>query len=996
MAMDGISSPSAGASADSDGVEVVLADFVPLGGPQKGFSRRERASKKPSSATPAGGAGPPEGGGNRRIGRGLPEGQRDRGASEPRKRGTFPSGDLVWAKAFPYTWWPGWVRETKGAARLVSLFGSGSSRWLVESRVRGFEENFARLSKMGGAKLACQVDCALAELGRRTALAMAGSCRGVAGTEDGSLIMQIARERERFEPAEMLGFVLNLAVFAWVDEGQTIAAVRVAAQVNAYRSHVRATRRVEVSGGFQPEEALDAIRGLAVSARMHDEAAAETARVVAQLDAYRDFLAVRLDCFYRGPAESDGSTSCSASEDSEGVMSADESDGLTSCTASGDSEGTDLEMPFISVLETEEVTDPDYLYENEAEEQDEEDDRMQGKVRQDGELCIVNTIDYSIFSSDTESEHLSDNEMQNSHSWNGEKGVAFENNTSNDPSRYASCVHGFHGKEFVQNLPLSPCVEMYKSVDFSIGDASTSYPLESTTESGSKLFTDFSLKHQGSMVSGKFHDEEGFLQILQGMLYCLYCLACDPLQMKSKNLSPCLQLLLSYRASIFQNISSFSSTIWAEETLKDQEHDTWECQHLENENEQKHRDDGRANMCEHSGVARVLFCSHDDRMELSSSAECHSNMHMPHATRDSISICSSADISSASKTEEKKSTADVEFQCKSEKKLSGKIIIDRRYLACSDGVARGVSHLTSPVSHDSRRRRFYQEVTSVTSSNLHATNSLGSDAKESKISMMLLDNMRSNDSKSFYVKKSDMNDREEISFLDVFNCTTIQSNSNFFTTANTSGFDTTKDVVACCSAFSSTCGYESSSHGKWRHDRPVKCYTSKWHKNALFSSETRLYASPLVRNSPSATSSAQCSPTARRSRIDGPSNSLHMKFPRGFNLPSKEDLGKIFSVFGPLDHSRTRVFFYTGAGKVVFLNPVDAETAYNYVRRNRLFEADMRFWLDAYEKAREDHSPALSLSGGQMPALSLKSCLKRCSLHQNEDTRKKCKVRFSL
>nr|POE86823.1 hypothetical protein CFP56_45554 [Quercus suber] len=84
------------------------------------------------------------------------------------------------------------------------------------------------------------------------------------------------------------------------------------------------------------------------------------------------------------------------------------------------------------------------------------------------------------------------------------------------------------------------------------------------------------------------------------------------------------------------------------------------------------------------------------------------------------------------------------------------------------------------------------------------------------------------------------------------------------------------------------------------------------------------------------------------------STSLHMKFPKDFKLPSKQELVKKFSRFGTVDSSKTKVFSCTGAAQVVFLHPTDAVAAYHYAKKKRVVfgEANVRFWLDPLDHKR--------------------------------------------
>ncbi|KAK7334544.1 hypothetical protein VNO80_26303 [Phaseolus coccineus] len=129
------------------------------------------------------------------------------------------------------------------------------------------------------------------------------------------------------------------------------------------------------------------------------------------------------------------------------------------------------------------------------------------------------------------------------------------------------------------------------------------------------------------------------------------------------------------------------------------------------------------------------------------------------------------------------------------------------------------------------------------------------------------------------------------------------------------------------------------------------------------------------------------------------SKSLHMKFPRNFNLPSKEQLVKKFSVFGSVDSSRTRVFCYRGSAQVCFLQEADTVVAYKYAKRKALFgTAEVQFWLDPFEHKRRGfecstHVPPLASKQTGPP---LKSCLKKANTLRKENRKKKRRVRFTI
>ncbi|CAL5196572.1 unnamed protein product [Lathyrus oleraceus] len=129
------------------------------------------------------------------------------------------------------------------------------------------------------------------------------------------------------------------------------------------------------------------------------------------------------------------------------------------------------------------------------------------------------------------------------------------------------------------------------------------------------------------------------------------------------------------------------------------------------------------------------------------------------------------------------------------------------------------------------------------------------------------------------------------------------------------------------------------------------------------------------------------------------SKSLHMKFPKNFDLPSKEQLIKSFSGFGSVDSSSTRVSWYCGSAQVAFLKESDAVAAYQYAKRKIWFgEPNIRFWLDPFEHKRRDLkcSYPMQTSSNKLIGPPLKSCLKKFNSLKQENRKKHYRVRFTI
>ncbi|CAI8595896.1 unnamed protein product [Vicia faba] len=129
------------------------------------------------------------------------------------------------------------------------------------------------------------------------------------------------------------------------------------------------------------------------------------------------------------------------------------------------------------------------------------------------------------------------------------------------------------------------------------------------------------------------------------------------------------------------------------------------------------------------------------------------------------------------------------------------------------------------------------------------------------------------------------------------------------------------------------------------------------------------------------------------------SKSLHIKFPKNFYLPSKEELIKNFSVFGSVDSSSTRVSWQYGSAQVFFFKESDAVAAYHYAKRKVWFgEPNVRFWLDPFEHRRRDLkcSYPMQPSSNKLIGPPLKSCLKKSNSLKQENRKKHCRVRFTI
>lgn len=128
------------------------------------------------------------------------------------------------------------------------------------------------------------------------------------------------------------------------------------------------------------------------------------------------------------------------------------------------------------------------------------------------------------------------------------------------------------------------------------------------------------------------------------------------------------------------------------------------------------------------------------------------------------------------------------------------------------------------------------------------------------------------------------------------------------------------------------------------------------------------------------------------------SKSLHMKFPKNINLPSKSELIKKFRVFGSVDYLKTKVFSFSSSARVSFLQEADAMAAYFHAKRKKvsLGNANIQFWLDPSEHKRRLSSKYCTPGSASEQPKSLKSCLKSSSSEKKDKLKKPYKVRFTI
>ncbi|CAD5181464.1 unnamed protein product [Musa acuminata subsp. malaccensis] len=769
----------------------------------------------------------------------------------------FGIGDVVWAKAFAYTWWPGRIEKMRGSSAWVSFYGCVKSRLVRVVEIHGFEESYARMLRIGGVKLSDAVRLALEDLQRRTALGLMCSCRSSAMGVSEDLDDQIA-EATRFEPMEMLGFVLDVATSAWVGEGETVKAVRMSVQISVYRQHVSICQNSEIDERFCPGKLLDFVTTMAICWSIDDCDSSSDSKAVAQLDGYRKFVSVCPSRRNLQIVELEDNFLSDESEDDCHEMSDSSSDGEI-------------------VVEAREVTEDNHLFDRQ-----EDFEVVQYQVQGD-EICMVNRADFSLFDLDEEYESLQDHELEQ---------VAY------------------HGDSTWENIYMSEKLEMQNST--------TGISLEEGTETTStKAFAFTSDVNQIADNGTCFKSDE---QTIDSFSSC-----------QSNNLCKNTVDLSAHKIASPGEVIDYDGISFDDsgtENLKQQ--------------------DGNVTIFEHKDMHSAVGTESSDESSLLQIAPLVGRQWVINHRNDQ------------------------ETQIPTE--------------------AVNVNH----------KIQFSSEVDPIVNpgGNLEIISRLGSlkrTAWQSACKKRRLDHPSSSKS-SFMLLKGLEPDGEAIaSAVNMTGCCTaphpgeggISEKSVSRKALMLSGSDkdmspsAKNSIVSCgtnqikgdmrgyCSTFLLKLTNQTKFHRKKRHDLPITSDMSNW---------TRFYVSPLARDISKSSSNLRKPSTTDRG--SGYHKSLHMKFPKDFNLPTREELENKFGVFGPLECSRTRVFFYTGAAQVVFVDHADAAAAYRYVKKKSIFgEANVRFWFDEHENFRkEQKSDDLPVPLVGHSSLYLTSC------HQVPDT----------
>ncbi|XP_072997060.1 uncharacterized protein [Typha latifolia] len=842
------------------------------------------------------------------------------GSSNKRCRKTFPEKDfkkldLVWAKAFAYSWWPGFIQRIKNSSALVSFYGCEKTRWFRLREIRGFEEYYPRISKLVCVKLAGEISLALEELSRRTVIGL--SCGASAAEGSGMSSDQISEVKEGFDPIDVLGFVGDLAVSAWVGEEEAARVVRMSSQVYAFRRYVKVVQYSEVDGGFDSATLLEFIHGVAVSSHIDDVDASSFEETTVRLNGVRQFVSVCPGWMYQGTT---GLEDDLLSEESEGELQMPDS-----------SDRGEVICEVIRILE-EDISFNNLGMDWETNEQ---------QVPEGREICLLNRADFDLLDIDEEYDSLMDNQLE-----------------------IATKLENF-----------------YLSEDLEIQRSCTSNSIEQE---------DVDIIHNENLFEQSADD--GTYKNVQLGCYLPYCDA----NSSKENLAHQLDLTHSASGHIL--------------AYKDRSASSVETEYLKQE-----------------GVV---------------------TMHIEHENGDSastpVTLIDSYLVQTAPIAERQLTTSSPRsnMQC-AEKTVE--CIEPQSSSQSSPNVSLVLQNETAP-------RGIISTISSLTSTskspplNILKKGICGSAFQNFfKLHKSLVPYAEAKSYAKLFMKYISFTGYENCTYEEVINGNNISGKNLLPENADNDAKSQSVDKYLTVSrtllqrklgrkdsmkgSYNLTLPKPTSKknlHQKKRHDWPIVSGHPNW---------TGLYSSPLIRERSKSICRYQ-----RSFLVDKSINSfktLHMKFPKDFKMPSREELEKKFVVFGPLDCSRTRLFFYTGAAQVVFFHQTDADAAYKYVKIKNVFgHANVRFWFDKHENfrkgARCHNHESLCKEGSSLlernpssegldvlqkknknsaysvstPELSvpvhghspsdLKSCLQSPDALAMRDNKKICKVRFTI
>ncbi|KAJ0961540.1 hypothetical protein J5N97_001713 [Dioscorea zingiberensis] len=1005
----------------------------------------------------------------------------------------FKEGDLVWAKAFPYTWWPGYITRIMRSSVFVSFFGCDRVQCFDLLEIRGFEEAFPRISKMMRVKLSDEIDLALEELSRKATSGMMCYCR----TLD---LNQCVNENKGFKPKEMLGFVLDAAIDIQVGVFNLATAVRVSAQLGAYRHFVSACQYVDLSGGFDPDCVLDFVLRMAVSPSNFGEESHGFAEAVRQVNAYRHFVLVHPGWRYRQNLELEVDSLRNEFDWLEESSSSDISELSEDRSVSDICEGSEQEMLLCSSPGSAHglngQRENDLSWQMHEEDIDEGQQLLEGK-----EICMINRMDFSALDLSEDYQSLLNDQSEtdgssesvffmyenNDHLTDGQSAtVAAFCGTMLDESVDTESLLGHQSETFVESSMVFPDLSKdnkyvtgtvpeivggssssagtdfyadYVNVQNSKSDNSPDSYVELATDDKSSLTrnvekvaafqsetfaessmvsmldenvdTESLLGHQSetfvesSMVFPDLSEVNKYVtgtvpEIVGGSRSSagtdFYADKMNVQNSKSDNSADSyVELTTDDKSSLTRNVEEVAAFHLNEdmvcsnanrllENISDVQNidhvSPWSMSLTASEGENAKGQDENAADAKHIPNYMALLPLSSYHISLPKNTPCLERLPVFLANQCDAHSADSMLMSSVKSQSSDKLSLTVNYNIENQVNMMD--------------VIPGSSSFIQTGTQDAFKTMKIDELDfSVNSYKLQRT--LSPYTKD-----MADDNSLTADQRFASYKTHSSEATIDANQVDG-NGPTLEGHTSNALKFHSGGVVCNRNMTkidkmeVSCSLTSPVCVSRGISCRKKEQELPKFPSSSDWR---------RFYVSPLTPDVSNPGSEAKKPLVISKQRSF---KSLHMKFPKDFKLPSTEVLEKKFAAFGALDHSRTKISFYTGAARVVFMHSADANVAYKYVSRKNIFGgANVHFWFDKYEKSRKGCrtecstriiEPSSSLpnptisstivgssSSSLIPVVStvenslqnLRSCLKRPNVLGGSALKPRSKVRFII
>ncbi|KAM0953957.1 putative non-specific serine/threonine protein kinase [Dioscorea sansibarensis] len=822
-------------------------------------------------------------------------------SSEESRHLGFKEGDLVWAKAFPYRWWPGSITRIMSSSALVSFFGCDKARCFDFLEIRGFEEAYPWVSKMVHVKLSEEIRLALEELSRKSTLGMICSC--------GSLDLKLNRcvkEKKVFEPKDMLGFLLDVAIDVSASVSNLATGVRLSAQLVAYRRSVSLCHHGELSGGFDPDGVLDFVLGAAVSPSNAAEESFDLTEALRQVNAYRNFILVHPDWRYQQSLDLEVDSLENEFDRLEETSTSNISE-LSEDIASDICEGSEQEMISYASLHSacgvNGQKDDDFSWPI----HDKDSMEVQERVPEGQEICMLNTVDFSALEQTEDDLSMLDNlseavvESSGNNDWltnSQSETVAsicasvLDSNANNESllghqyENFDELSWFLHDQRKDNECVLGKMPETFRSSGSSAGTDSCMEEVSVENSESNKNLPESYVKLTTSENFSLMRDVEEATAIHQNKE--IPCINADPCPEKNSDVQTGRMSLIASKG----------------ENVKEQHENA--------------TDASPKSKC------LTLLPLSSDHITFPKNPPCLERFpaslanHCDGLSADGMLMCSVKSHSNDYLT--------LTINCKIEDQGT-----------VTDTIP-GSSAFVETGTFE--RMKIDESIFSVDSCKLQRT--LFSYAKD-----IAHDN-------------SVMGEQSFASFT-THSCSEVIDGNQIDENGPTLDGDTSValklhsgDVIPSRNITKSD-KMEGSCSFSPVASKSISCINKGLELPQIprFSDCHRYYVSPLTPDVSKPVNGAK-KPLVGNKQSSF-SKSLHMKFPKDFKLPSAKDLEKKFGRFGPLDRSRTKISFYTGAGQVVFIHIADAKAAYKYVTRKNIFGgAYVRFWFDKYEKFRKE------------------------------------------